>query len=63
MLMFEGMLKVYVGHAAIFNNLDWKKCYFYKFYYFSDHVYFKLPWFRLRAVAESAEARNIDSYI
>ena len=46
MLMFEGILKIYSGYAAIFSYLDLKKCYFHKFYYFSDHVYFQLPWFR-----------------
>ena len=40
MLMFEDMLKVYSGPAAIFSNLSLQKRYFHKFYYFSDHVYF-----------------------
>ena len=39
MLMFEDMLKVCSGKAASFNNLSLQKCYFHKFYYFSDHVY------------------------
>ena len=40
MLMFEDMLKVYSGYAAMFSNLSLQKCYFHTFYFFSDHVYF-----------------------
>ena len=50
MLMFEDMLKVYSGPAAISSNLSLQKRYFHKFYYFSDLVYFQLPWFLKRAV-------------
>ena len=38
MLMFEDMFKVYSGQAALFSNFSLQKCYFHKFYYFSDHV-------------------------
>ena len=62
MLMFEDMLKVYPGPAAIFSKLILQKRYFHKFYYFSDHVYFQLPWFLKRAVAEALKLQN-DSYI
>ena len=48
--MFEDMLKVYSGQTVIFSNLSLQKCYFHKFYYSSDHVYFQLPWFLKRAV-------------
>ena len=53
MLMFEDMLKVCSGQAAMFSNISLQKCYFHKFYYFSGHVYFQLPWFLMRAVAEA----------
>ena len=51
--MFEDMLKVYSGQDAIFSNLSLQKCCFHKFHYFSDHVYFQLPWFLKRTVAEA----------
>ena len=57
--MIEGMLQVYSGYAAIFSNFDFKKCYFHKFYYFSDHVYFQLPLFRRRAVAEALKLQTM----
>ena len=41
MQMFEDMLKVYTGPAAIFSNVSLQKRYFHKFYYFSDRVYFQ----------------------
>ena len=50
--MFEDTLRVCSGHVAIFRNFSLQKRYFHKFYYFSDHVYFQLPWFLKRAVAE-----------
>ena len=50
MSMFEDMSKVYSGQAATFSL---QKCYFHKFYYFSEYVYFQLPWFLNRAVAEA----------
>ena len=53
------MIKFYSGYAAIFSNLDFKKGYFHKFYYFSDHVYFQLPWFRQRAVAEALQLQTM----
>ena len=59
MLMFEDMLKVYSGPAAIFSNLSLQKRYFHKFYYLSDHVYFQLPWFPKRAVAEAMELQKM----
>ena len=59
MLMFEDMLKVYSGPAAIFSNLSLQKRYFLKFYYFSDHVYFQLPWFLKRAVAEALKLQKM----
>ena len=59
MLMFEDMLKVYPGSAAIFSNLSLQKCYFHKFYYFSDHVYFQLPWFLKGAVAEALKLHKM----
>ena len=43
MLMFEDMLKIYSGAAAIFSKLSLQKRYFHKFSYFSDRVYFQLP--------------------
>ena len=60
--MFEDMLKVYSGQAAIFSNLSFQKCYFHKYYYFSDHVYhvyFQLPWFLRRAVAETLKLQKM----
>ena len=59
MLMFEDMLKVYSGQAAIFSNLSLQQCYFHKFYYFSDHVYFQFPWFLKRAVAEALKLQKM----
>ena len=59
MLMFEDMLKVYSGQAAIFSNLRLQQCYFHKFYYFSDHVYFQLPWFPKRSVAETSKLQKM----
>ena len=57
--MFEDMLKVCSGKAAIFSNLSLQKCYFHKFYYCSDHVYFQLPWFQKRAVAETLKLQKM----
>ena len=59
MLMFEDILTVYPGTAAIFSNLSLQKCYFRKFYYFPDHVYFQLPWFLIRAVAEALKLHKM----
>ena len=59
MLMFKDMLKVYSGQAAIFSNPSLQKCYFHKFYYFSDHVYFQLPLFLNRAVAEALKLQKM----
>ena len=59
MLMFEDMLKVCSGQAAIFRNLGLQKCYFHKYYYFSDHVYFQLPWFLKRAVTEALKLQKM----
>ena len=59
MLMFEDTLKVYSGQAAIFSNLSLQKCYFGKFYFFSDHVYFQLLWFLKRAVAEALKLQKM----
>ena len=59
MLIFEDMLKVYLGHAAIFNNLSSQKCHFHMFYYFSGHVYFQLPRFLKRAVAEALKLQKM----
>ena len=53
------MLKVYSGQAAIFSNLSLQKCYFHKFYCFSDHVYFQLPWFLNCAVAEALKLQKV----
>ena len=58
MLMFEDMLKVYPGPAAIFSKLILQKLYFHKFYFFSDLVYFQLPWFLKRAVAEALKLQK-----
>ena len=57
--MFEHMLKVYSDQAAIFCNLSLRKCYFHKFYYFSGNVYFQLPWFLKRAVAEALKLQKM----
>ena len=57
--MFKDMLKVCSGQAAIFINFSLRKCYFHKFYYFSDHVYFQLPWFLKRAVAEALKMQQM----
>ena len=59
MLMFEDMLKVCSGQSAIFSNLSLQKCYFHKFCYFSYHVYFQLPWFVKRAVAEALKLQKM----
>ena len=42
-----------------FSNLSLQKRYFHKFYYFSDHVYFQLPWFLKRAVAEALKLQKM----
>ena len=55
MLIFEDLLKVYSGHAAIFNNLNLQRCFFHKFYYFCDPVHFQLPWYLKHAVAEASK--------
>ena len=52
MLVFQDMSMVKSGQAAIFENLDKKESYFLKFYFFSDYMYFQLPWFQQRAVAD-----------
>ena len=57
--MFEDMFKVYSGQATIFSNLCLQKLYFHKFYYFSDHVYFQLPWYLKRAGAEALELQTM----
>ena len=36
-----------------------QKSYFHKFYYFSDHAKFKLPWFLKRAVAEALKLQKM----
>ena len=59
MMMFEDMLKVYSSQAAIFSNLRLQQCYFHKFYYFSDHVYFQLPWILKRAMAEALKLQKM----
>ena len=59
MLMFEDMLKVCSGQAAIFSNLGLQKYYFYNYYYFSDRAYFQLPWFLKRAVAEALKLQKM----
>ena len=59
MLMFEDILKVCLGQAAIFSNLGLQKCFFHNYYYFSDHVYFQLPWFLKRAVAEALKLQKM----
>ena len=61
-MMFEDMFKVYLGQVAIFSNLNLQKCYFHKFYYFSDHVYIQLPLFLNHAVAEAIKLPKNDSY-
>ena len=47
------------GQAAIFSNLSLQKCYFRKFYFSSDHVYFQLLWFLKRAVAEALKLQKM----
>ena len=59
MLMFKDMLKVYSGMATIFSNLSLQKPYFHKYFYFSDHVNFQLPWFLKRAVAEALKLQKM----
>ena len=59
MLIFEDMLKVCSGQAAIFSNHGLQKCYFYKYNYFSDHAYFQLPWFLKRAVTEALKLQKM----
>ena len=56
---YVDILNVYSGQAAIFSNLSLQKRYFHKFYYFSDHVYFQLPWFLKRAVAEALKLQKM----
>ena len=63
MLVFDDMLKVYSGQAAIFSNLSLQKCYFRKFYFFSDHVYFQLLWFLKRAVAEALNLLKLQLHL
>ena len=57
--MFEDMIKIYSGPAAIFSILSLKKRYFHKFYYFSAYVYFQLPLFLKRAVAEALKLQKM----
>ena len=59
MWMFEDMLTVCSGQAAYFSNLGFQKCYFHKYYNISDNVYFQLPWFLKRAVAEALQLPKI----
>ena len=59
MLIFQDMLQVYSGPTAIFSNPSLQKRYFHKFYYFSDHVYFQLPWFLKRAVAKALKLQKM----
>ena len=59
MLIFEDILNVYSGQAASFSNLSLQKCYFHKFCYFSDHVYFQLLWFLKRAMAEALNLKKM----
>ena len=59
MLMFENMLKVDSGPATVFSILSLQKRYFHKFYTISDHVYFQLPWFLKRAVAETLKLQKM----
>ena len=61
MLMFQKLLKVYSGQAAVFSNLSLRlqHCYFHKFYYFSDHAYFQLPWFLKRAMTEALKLQKM----
>ena len=53
------MLNVYSGQAAFCSSLSLQKCYFHKIYYFSDHVYFQLPWFQKRAVTEALKLQKM----
>ena len=59
MLMFEDMFKGYSDLAVILSNLSLQKCNFHKLYYFSDHVYFQLPWFLKRAAAEALKLQKM----
>ena len=59
MVMFEDLLKDYSGHAALISNLSLQKYYFHKFYYFSNLVFFQLPWFLNREVAEALKLQQM----
>ena len=59
LLVFVGMLTIYSGHFAILSNVSLQKCYFQKYYYFTDHVYVQLPWFLKRAVAEALKLQKM----
>ena len=48
------------GQAAIFDNLDWKESYFLNFYFFSNYMYFQLPWFQQRASAEVLNTKKME---
>ena len=61
MLMLEDMLKVYSGQASIFSNLSLQKCYFHKFNFFSNHVYFAM--ISKACGGQSTEAAKDESYI
>ena len=52
MLVFHDMYMVKSGQAAIFDNFDLKESNFINFHFFSDCMYFQLPWFQQRAVAD-----------
>ena len=59
MLTFEDMSKVYSGQAVISRNFILQKCYFHKFYFFSDHLYLQLPWLLKRALAEALKLQKM----
>ena len=48
------------GQAAIFDNLDEKESYFLNFYFFSDYMYFQLPWFQQRASAQVLNMQKME---
>ena len=62
MLMFGDILKVYASHAVSFSKFFYlilQRCYFHKFSYFSDNMYFQLPWILKRAVAKALKLKKM----
>ena len=56
---FQRYVNVLFRSRCNFSNLSLRKCYFHKFYYLYDHVYFQLSWFLKREVAEAFKLQKM----